>query len=419
MSSGKLTHIACKNAKYNSDGKGNLLSDGGGLFLQIDKGDKKYWRLSYRFQGKQKRASFGVFPKVSLAEAREKREEAKRMISDGKNPNEEKKIAKLTKQVEYENNFENIAREWHEHQRHAWQPRHAERIMIRLENNIFPLIGGRPIKAITPPEILAVIRKVEERGAHDMAYRIKQFCSQIFRYAVATGRAERDITADLRGALIRKKTKNLARLSEAELPEFLQKLEVYDAEYGGNVLTKLGFKLLFLTFVRSAELREATWSEIDFDKKEWRIPAERMKMKEEHIVPLAKQSIELLKQIRELTATEYGDFIFPSRQSPRKTMSENTFLKVIDNLGYKGQTTAHGCRGTASTILNENGWRADVIERQLAHGERDQIRAAYNHAQYLPERVTMMQWWADYLDAARTGEKINPSNVIEGKFGNV
>jgi integrase len=411
MSIGKLTHIQCQNAKCESGSKGYKLSDGGNLYLYVqEKG--KYWRLNYRFNGKQKTMAIGVFPRITLAMARDKREEAKLILDQGKDPNEEKKVGKLTKQVEYENNFENIAREWHSQNIHRWKPKHAARILIRLENNVFPFIGKRPIKAITPPELLVVGRKVEQREAYDLAHRVLQTCSQIFRYAVATGRAERDITPDLRGALKTAKTVNHARLDESELPAFLKALECYE-EVGGNTLTKLGLKLLVLTFVRNGELRGASWSEIDFDKKEWRIPAERMKAKEEHIVPLCKQSIKILLQIKEITDQVYGDYLFPSRQSPRKTMSENTFMSAIKALGYKDKTTAHGFRGMASTILNENGWRADVIERQLAHSERDQVRAAYNHAQYLPERRKMMDWWGDYVENA-----LNSSGkVIKAKFG--
>lgn len=403
MTIGKLTALQCKNTKYNPDGKGNKLSDGGGLFMHVkEKG--KYWRLNYRFLNKQKTLSLGVYPRISLSDARERREEAKKLLDKGIDPGEQKKVKKLELQTAYQNNFENIAREWHQSRNHAWQPKHAERILTRLEAHVFPKIGARPVKAVTPPELLAAIRPIEDEGKYEMAHRMLQTCSQVFRYAVATGRAQRDITADLRGALKPVKSKNLARLSEAELPAFLQKLERYE-EYGGHTLTKLAFKLLILTFVRSGEIRFATWDEINLDKKEWRIPAERMKMKEEHIVPLSKQSIEILKQIKEITDDCYGNHLFPSRQNPRKVMSENTFLRVIEVLGYKGKTTGHGFRGTASTILNEHGFKADVIERQLAHAERDQIRAAYNHAEYLKERREMMDWWGEYLDRISEGEK--------------
>lgn len=398
----KLTAVQIKNAKPKN--KMYRLCDGDNLLLEIHPNGKKHWRAGYMYNNKRRQITLGPYPLISLSEAREMKDKQRKLVRQGLDPVQERKKQKAQEEINKVNTFEMLAREWHEHQKHAWKERHANRVMTRLENNIFPHIGSRPIKDISPQEILTVLRKVEERGSYDMAHRIKQFCSAIYRYGVATGRADRDITADLRGALKPSKTQNLARLSEAQLPEFLKKLELYDTEYNGNIKTKIGFKLLFLTFVRSAELREATWDEIDFDKKEWRIPAERMKMNEEHIVPLSTQAIVLFKKLKFMTDTTYGDYILPSRQSPRKTMSENTFLKVIDVLGYKGEATAHGCRGTASTILNENGWRADVIEKQLAHSERNQIRAAYNHAQYLPERREMMQWWGDYLE--KTGMKV-------------
>ena len=276
--------------------------------------------------------------------------------------------------------------------------------MKRLGADIFPVVGARPIKDIKPVEILTAVQRIEDRGSYDLAHRVMQSCSQIFKYAVATSRAERDITADLKGALKPAKSKGLAHLKERDLPDFLKKLEVYDSEFGGGTLTKLAFKLLVLTFVRSGEIRGAKWNEIDFEKEQWRIPADRMKMKEIHIVPLCLQSIAILKQIHALTFNGPDSYVFPSQQSPRKIMSENTFLRAIEVMGYKGKTTGHGFRSTASTILNENGFRADVIERQLAHGERDQIRVAYNHAQYLNERKDMMNWWGDYIAKVSGGD---------------
>ncbi len=393
----KLTDKACKNAKPAS--KTQKLADGGGMYLEITSSGGKYWRMKYRFNGKEGRLALGVYPTVSLAEAREKRRLAKLQLAEGKNPGEERKLAKLERQVAYENNFENIAREWHKQKYHTWKPNHAARILKRLEADIFPVIGSRPIKAIAAPEILAALRKVEARGAHDLAHRMMQTCSQIFRYAVATGRTERDTTADLRGALKTAKSKSYAHLKAEQLPAFLSKLEKYDTQYGGRILTKLAFKFLILTFVRSIEIRGAKWEEFDFDKALWKIPAERMKMDETHLVPLSKQALALLEEIRKHSGNSYSGYLFPSQQNPRKIMSENTFLRVIENLGYKNKATGHGFRATASTILNEQGFRADVIERQLAHCERDQVRAAYNYAQYMPERTDMMQWWADHIDA--------------------
>ena len=394
----KLTAASVKNAKPAI--KLYRMFDGGGLYLEINPKGGKYWRFKYRFNNKERRMGFGVFPTVSLADAREKRLEAKKLIDQGTDPAEKRKLAKLERQLEYENNFQNIAREWHEQKKHTWKPKHAGVIMTRLEAHLFPHIGNRPVKEIIPPEVLEAIRKIEGRGNYDLAHRMMQACSQIFRYAVATGRAERDITADLKGALKPTKTKNLASLSERELPGFLKKLERYEEDYRGNRLTKLAFKLLILTFVRSNELRGAKWDEIDWEKQQWRIPAERMKVKELHIVPLCSQSIDLLRQVEEISGHNYSNYVFPSQYNPRSTMSENTFLRAIKNMGYKDKTTGHGFRSTASTILNENGFRPDVIERQLAHAERDQVRAAYNHAEYLKERTEMMQWWGDYLEEA-------------------
>lgn len=411
----KLTDKACKNSKYNPKGTGNKLADGGGLVLLL-KENGKYWRLNYRFLGKQKTLALGVYPQISLAEAREKRNAAKKLLDAHQDPAEVKKLKKIELITEYENNFANIAREWHAQRKHTWKPLHAERIMRRLEADIFPHIGARPIKSITPAELLVSIRKVEARGTNDLAHRLMQTCSQIFRYAVVTGRAERDPTESMRGALQPAKSKTLAHLKEKELPAFLHKLERYDTDYNGNVLTKLAFKLLILTFVRSSEIRGAKWDEIDFEKAQWRIPAERMKMKELHIVPLATQALSVLREIQKITAHNYSNYILPSQSNPRGIMSENTFLRVIQVLGYKSKTTGHGFRSTASTILNENGFRSDVIERQLAHCERNQIRAAYNHAEYLSERAEMMQWWGDYVEElvtqqqSQTVVKIHASN---------
>lgn len=398
----KLTNIQCKNAKHNPEGLGNKLADGGGLVLHVqEKG--KYWRFNYRFLGKQKTLALGTLENTSLKEARSKLDDAKKLLAEGKDPGEQKKLAKIELRQNYDNNFEAIAREWHQQKRHTWKPDHAENIMKRLETNVFPHIGKRPVKNITAPEVLAALRIMEKKGNRDLAHRMKQHCSQIFCYAVATGRAEQDVTVNLKKALQPTRSKGMAYLSEKDLPEFLNELEKYDTKYRGNLSTKLSFKLMVSTFVRSSEIREAKWEEIDWEKAEWRIPAERMKMKETHIVPLSKQSMETLKEMKHISGHNKSGYVFPSQANPRKAMSENTFLKAIKNMGYKGKTTGHGFRSTASTILNENGFRSDVIERQLAHGERNQVRKAYNHAEYLSERREMMQWYADHIDALREG----------------
>lgn len=282
----KLTNIQCKNAKFDPSGKGNKLSDGGGLYLQVSE-TGKYWRLNYRFLGKQKTLAVGTYPLTSLAEARERRDVAKKMVEAGNDPSTQKKLAKLELQTNHDNSFERIAREWHSQKQHTWKPEHANNILKRLENTAFKVIGHRPIKDVTAPELLSALKLLEAQGKRDLAHRQLQHCSQIYRYAIATGRAEFDITVNLKGALQPAVSKGLAYLSEAELPLFLRKLERYDADYSGHILTKLAFKLMILTFLRSGEIRGAKWEEINWDKAQWKIPASRMKMKQEHIVPLS------------------------------------------------------------------------------------------------------------------------------------
>ncbi|MFC1659708.1 tyrosine-type recombinase/integrase [Pseudomonadota bacterium] len=385
-----LTDISIKAAKPKD--KQYKMTDGEGMYLLVHPNGGKYWRLKYRINGKEKCLALGAYPLVSLLEAREKRFNAKKKIADGIDPSQEKKLEKLQRNINSENNFEAIAREWHKKQTERWTERHAGYVLKRLEADIFKEIGYRPIIEITPPELLVAIQKIEKRGAIDVAQRTLQTCGQIFRFAVATGRAERDITTDLKGALTTRKKTNYSRLKESELPEFFEKLEKYD----GDIQTKLAIKFLILTFVRTKELRGARWEEFNFDTKEWHIPAERMKMRQKHIVPLSKQVLEIIKEIREIHDNQI--FLFPNKNNPNKTISENTVLYAIYRLGYHSRTTAHGFRGTASTILNEKGFNRDHIERQLAHSEGNSVRASYNHADYLPERHKMMQWWADYLD---------------------
>ena len=388
-----LTNTACKNAKPAV--KPRKLADGGGLYLEVSPSGSKYWRWKYRFNGKEKRLAFGVYPEISLDDARERRTQARKMLLEGKDPGAVKKQEKLVSKIAHENTFENIAREWHETKKGAWTGRHPETVMKKLEGDLFPKLGTCPITEITAPELLATIRVIESRGALDMARRALQISGQVFRYAIVTGRAVRDPSGDLKGALKTAPTKHHAFLKENELSEYMSKLESYD----GHHLTKLAMKLMLLTFLRTKELRGARWDEIDFDKKEWRVPAARMKMKDLHIVPLTKQAIALLYEVQAHSGNR--EHLFPNQHEPRKIMSENTLLFALYRMGYHSRATVHGFRSTASTILNENGFRKDVIERQLAHSERDNVRAAYNHAEYLPERRKMMQWWADYIDEKR------------------
>jgi integrase len=274
--------------------------------------------------------------------------------------------------------------------------------MNSFEADAFPKLGSRPIADVTAVELLAAAKKVEKRGAVETAHRLLQVCGQVFSYAIATGRAERNPVSDLRGALQPVQKSNNAYLKADELPDFLKKLDNYD----GQPQTKLALRFLLLTFVRTGELRGAGWKEINFDKAEWRIPAERMKMRDPHIVPLSKQAIAILRELQPLTG--HWSHVFPNQHKPSGCMSENTILYALYRMGYHSRATGHGFRSTASTILNEQGFNSDVIERQLAHGERNQVRAAYNHAQYLPERRKMMQWWADYLDAVAKGKPAPP-----------
>jgi integrase len=407
-----LTDITVKSAKPQD--KNYKLSDEKGLFLLINKSGGKYWRFKYRFLEKEKLLSFGVYPEISLKEARDKRDEARKLIREGIDPAQQKKVEKLTRHINSENSFENITREWHEKQKPSWTERYARHVLKRLEDNLFKFIGYKSINEITAPELLASIREIEKRGAIDIAHRVLQTSGQIFRYAIVTGRATHDVSADLKGALQTRKKQHYNSLPEKEFPEFLQKLETYDGEYEGDKQTKLAFKLLINTFVRTVEIRGARWEEFDFVKKEWRIPAERMKMREEHIVPLSKQSLAILAELKPITG--HRELLFPNRNKPLTPISENTLIYALYRMGYKGRTTTHGFRSTASTILHENRFPSDIIELQLSHSERNEVKASYNFAKYLPDRHKMMQWWSDYIDRA---VKSGGGNVIEGNFGGI
>jgi len=384
-----LTDVSIKGSRPKD--KAYKLSDSGGLYILVQPNGAKYWRLKYRISGKEKLLSIGSYPDVTLAEAREKGAIAKKQIANNTDPSQSKKEDKLKSLIDSENSFEAVARCWHENQKERWVEGHSARVLNRLEANIFPTLGFKAINSIKAPELLAVIRAIEARGALDISRRALQTCGQIFRYAIATGRADRDISADLKGALKTRKQENHAYLSAKELPEFLAKLKHYD----GDEQTKLALKLVILTFLRTTEVRGAKWSEIDFEKQEWRVPAERMKMRKSHMVPLSAQSVEILKKLHAINGAY--EHIFPNRNNPTAYMSQNTMIYAVYRLGYHSRTTVHGFRATASTILNEHGFMSDVIERQLAHVEMNKVRASYNHAEYLPERIKMMQWWGDYV----------------------
>jgi integrase len=394
-----LSDAKVRNAKPQA--KPYKIADGDGMFLLVTPNGSKYWRFKYYYGGKERLLALGVYPEVSLLDAREKRLIARKALAAGNDPSQAKREAKRQIILKAGNTFEGIAREWFEHRKHEWVEKYAERLMARLDTYVFPKIGNRPITDVNAPDMLEMLRAVEAKGVLDTTHRVMQTCGQIFMYAIATGRALRNPIPDLRGAIKAPVTKHHAYLKAKEIPDFLKRLEAYE----GIPLTKLALRLLLLTFVRTTELRAAKWSEIDFDNAEWRIPAERMKMKEQHIVPLSRQSLEILEKLQKISGNR--EYIFPNQKNLHAYMSENTMLYALYRMGYHLQTTGHGFRSTASTVLNENGFEADVIERQLAHSERNAIRAAYNHAQYLSERRRMMQWWGDYLDTAAKNKQQN------------
>ena len=397
-----LTVVEIKSAKLKE--KPYKMADEKGLYLLVNPNGSKLWKFKYRFSGVEKKLSFGAFPDVSLAAAREARDEARRQLTNTIDPGILKNSIKRSKKMAEENSFEAVAREWHAKFTPKWSKNHGERILIRLEQNIFPWIGKSSINEVTAPEILSALRRIENRGAVETAHRVSQICGQVFRYASVIGKAERNPAADLRGALAPVKQKHHASIIDSvEIGKLLNAI----SEYRGNFITKCALQLAPLFFVRPGELRHAEWSEFDLQKAEWRIPAEKMKMKEQHIVPLATQAIEIIQELHAYTGS--GKYLFPSLRSATRPMSENTVLAALRRLGYSSaEMTGHGFRSIASTLLNEHGWNRDAIERQLAHAERNNIRAAYNYAEYLPERRNMMQWWAQHLDKLKAGAEIIP-----------
>jgi integrase len=391
-----LTDTRIRSAKPKA--KAYKLSDGGGMYLLVKPDGGRYWRLDYRFVGKRRTLALGVYPIVTLSESRARRQEARKLLAQNIDPVTAKRGAKRTVKLASENTFETVAREWLNNQRRRLAPRYCALLLARLEADIFPQIGSRPVAEIDAPELLEALRNVEKRGVIETARRLRQICGQIFRYAVASGRSKHDPSADLRGAL---KSAGRPRGHKAMpldcLPNFLNALEVYD----GDIRTRIALKLMVLTFARTNELRAARWSEIEYlegNEPVWRVPAERMKMKREHIVPLAPQAVAILRELRALPGSDASPFLFPS-PSRDGHMSNNTMLYALYRMGYHGRATVHGFRAMASTALNEMGFRPDVIERQLAHQEQNLVRAAYNRAEYLTERRIMMERWADHVQS--------------------
>ena len=397
-----LTAVAVKNAKPR--GKPYRLAAGKGLYVEVMPTGAKYWRWKYRFGGKEKRLALGVYDEVSLAAAKDARDEARATLRNGIDPGAKRKAERLAARVAAATSFEAVAREWLEKQATKLAPNTIARAERLLESLAFPWIRTRPVSEITPPELLEVLRRVESQGKLETAQRLKQRCGQIFRYAIATGRAERDPSADLRGALATPKVRHRAAITDpAEVGALLRSIE----GFSGQFVTHCALRLLPLLFVRPGELRHAEWSEIDLDAAEWRIPAERTKMRRPHLVPLSTQAVEILRDLEPLTGR--GRFVFPGIRTIRRPISENTINAALRRLGYsKEEMTGHGFRSLATTLLNEQGWPPDVIERQLAHIERNKVRAAYNRAEHLGERRKMMQAWADYLDGLRAGGQVTP-----------
>lgn len=396
-----LTDSAIRNAK--SGAKPVKLSDSGGLFLLVNPNGGKWWRLKYRIDGKEKLLSLGVYPEVSLKVARERRDDARKLLAAGRDPGAHRKAVKAARAAQVAETFEVIAREWHAKQAARWTEVHAGRMLDRLEKDIFPYLGARPIKEISAPELLAVLRRKEGKGAAYSAKRLRQIADQVFRYAIATGRAERNIATDLRGALqAPQKTHHAAMTDPKEVGGLLRAIDAYQ----GTLVTRCALRLAPLVFVRPGELRKAEWSEIDLDAAEWNIPADKMKMREAHLVPLSKQAVAILKEIQPLTGV--GRFVFPSPRSSQRPMSDNAVLSALRRMGIgKDEMSGHGFRAMARTILDEVlQVRPDYIEHQLAHAVRDPNGRAYNRTSHLPERRKMMQLWADYLDGLKAGAEV-------------
>lgn len=377
--------------------KAYRLYDQRGIYLEVQPNGGRYWRLKYRFEGKEKRISLGVYPETSLATARKKCDEARSLLASGIEPSAHRKAQKIARAGA--ETFEVIAREWFEGQAKVWAPSHSDKVIGRLEREIFPWLGSKAIQDITAPLILERLRAIEDRGYNETAHRTLQVVSRVFRYAIATGRAFQNPGADLKGALKPVDSQPLASITD---PREVGALMRAVSGYNGEFPTVCALKLAPLLFVRPGELRKSRWSEFDLEKAECRIPAKRMKKKVTHLVPLATQAVEILNALFPLTGRY--EYLFPGARDTNRPMSENTITAALRRLGYaSGEMTGHGFRAMASTLLNERGWNPDAIERQLAHLERNKVRAAYNYAEHLPERRQMMQAWADYLDELREG----------------
>jgi integrase len=397
-----LTDARCRGIKP-APNKALKVFDGGGFFLEVRPTGAKLWRLKYRFFGKEKLLALGSYPDRSLADARVAATEAKRLVASGVDPSAKRKTDRLLRHVAIANTLEGVGREWHEKFSPTWVASHSSKVLIRLEKNVFPWLGARPISEVEPCEILAVLRRMEERGILDTARRVRQYLGSIYRYAITTGRARHDVSADLKGAVPAPTRNHYATMTDpVQIGALLRAIDCYE----GSMVTRTALALAPMLFCRPGELRGMEWSELDLEKSIWKLPPARQKLKKagklsnktgDHSVPLSTQAVRLLRELQPLTGS--SDFVFPSERVRTRSMSDGTVNAALRRLGFsKEQITGHGFRHMASTLLNEQGWSADAIECQLSHNDGDLIRGTYNRAKYLPERQKMMQAWADYLD---------------------
>ena len=408
MTTNALTETAIRKAKPGAAAQ--RLYDGGGLYLEIAPSGGKWWRQKYRFLGKEKRLAHGTYPDVGLADARAKRDAARRLLAAGVDPGEHRKAARAAQEERAANSLEVVAREWHTKQKANWADSHSDKILLRLENDLFPWIGHRPIAEVTAKDLLTTVNRIADRGAIESAHRVLQNCGQVFRYAIASGRAERNPAADLRGALPSAKKQHMAAIIEPDAIGGL--LRAIDG-YNGSFITKCALRLAPLVFVRPGELRQAEWPEVDLEAAEWSLPSAKMKMRQPHIVPLSQQAVAILREIQPLTGQ--GRYVFPGGRSPRRPMSNNAVLAALRRMGFaKDEMSGHGFRAMARTILDETlHFRPDYIEHQLAHAVKDPNGRAYNRTAHLAERRKMMQAWADYLDVLKSSDQ----NVVAIRAG--
>jgi len=392
----KLSDTKCRNAKPKD--KPYKIFDGGGLYLRVEKGGGKLWRMKYRFAGKEKILSFGKYPIITLQQARDKCLEAKRLLADDIDPSQHKQQQKMLKAVSDANTFEAVAREWFEKKKDEVKANTYKNMVDRLEMNLFPSIGKLPIKDVTAPILIQALKPVEKRGALDTVKRLRQYCSQIFRFAIAHGKAEYNPAPDIVDALKKGKTEHFKSMPIEELPNYIGKINSNTARVFSQTL--LALRLMNLTFTRKSELALAEWEELNFDKAQWIVPAERTKMKKDHIVPLSKQALAIFKELYEMNG--HKKYVFPSVQKLNQAMHPDTLLRALYKFGYKGKATIHGFRALAmSTIKQELGYRHEVPDLQLAHGKKNKIDAAYDRAEFLAERTKMMQEWADYVEGLK------------------